>query len=78
MSYNETNPHNDSRNQTCGYCGAVFYAMIIRQSGHNDWESYSCPECKKSYDVRASMPIFHVSLISPRTDRRKDMYSEND
>jgi hypothetical protein len=61
--------------QTCAYCGAMFDVQVSRSSGHNQDESYSCPECAKGYSVRASRPPI-VELKARRRDGKTDGYQE--
>jgi predicted RNA-binding Zn-ribbon protein involved in translation (DUF1610 family) len=73
MDVSATIPYGDSDEHTCDYCGAVIATIITKQTAHNEREEYYCPECKKEYSAKASMPI-RVQLVSPRTDGRTDRY----
>lgn len=59
---------------TCNYCGCVFRIENQLQDGHNESEEYYCPECNKEFKIRACITP-QVTLISKRTDGKKDKYN---
>ena len=61
--------------QTCSYCGAQFEVEIVRKHGSNEAQDYACPECRKSYSVRATAAP-GLKLLKPRTDGKGDSYQE--
>jgi hypothetical protein len=61
--------------KACDYCGAHFEVAVSRQSGGNRAQGFACPECGRSYEVRAALPP-SVRLISKRTDGKGDRYQE--
>lgn len=62
--------------QTCGFCGCVFRVVVPGQLGREGPETYSCPECRKKFPVRACDPPT-TTLISKRTDGRSRRYPNN-
>lgn len=55
----------------CDYCHATYQLTFVKQlAGLNELESYQCPECEKTYFVRAFSPIMkdHVVLLTTRKD----------
>ncbi|MEI7639481.1 MAG: hypothetical protein WCJ37_19355 [Syntrophus sp. (in: bacteria)] len=61
-------------NEKCDYCGCVFRLTVPGQKGHEDDESYHCPECDKIFFVRASNSPT-VTKISSRTDGKIDHHN---
>jgi len=61
--------------KTCTYCGAHFQVDIARRSGENTAQSFACPECGRTYEVRAAQAP-QVRLVSPRSDGKNDGYQE--
>ena len=61
--------------KTCTYCGAHFQVDIVRRSGDNAPRSFACPECGRTYEVRAALAP-QVRLVSPRGDGKDDRYQE--
>jgi predicted RNA-binding Zn-ribbon protein involved in translation (DUF1610 family) len=61
--------------RACTYCGARFQVEVARRSGDNAAQSFACPECGMSYEVRAAFAP-QVRLISPRSDGKDDRYQE--
>ncbi len=59
--------------QTCGFCGCVFQVVVPGQLGEEEIKTYSCPECRKKFPVRASGSCA-TTVISKRTDRRSRRY----
>jgi hypothetical protein len=53
--------------QTCGFCGCVFHVEVPGQTGRDAPEHYQCPECDRSFPVKACDPPT-TTLISKRTD----------
>lgn len=53
--------------QTCGFCGCVFHVEVPGQTGRDVPEQYHCPECDRSFPVKACDPPT-TTLISKRTD----------
>jgi len=43
--------------KTCAYCGAHFQVDIARRSGENVPQPFACPECGRTYEVRAAQAI---------------------
>jgi hypothetical protein len=56
--------------QTCGFCGCVFHVEVPGQTGRDVPENYHCPECDRSFPVKACDPPI-TTLISKRTDGLK-------
>lgn len=56
--------------QTCGFCGCVFHVKVPGQTGRDGPENYHCPECRRSFPVKACDPPT-ITLISKRTDGSK-------
>jgi hypothetical protein len=56
--------------QTCGFCGCVFHVEVPGQMGRDAPEHYHCPECDRSFPVKACDPPV-TTLISKRTDGLK-------
>ena len=61
--------------QTCSYCGAQIEVEIVRKHGSNQAQDYACPECRKNYSVRATLPP-RLKLVTPRNDGKGDQYQE--
>jgi predicted RNA-binding Zn-ribbon protein involved in translation (DUF1610 family) len=61
--------------KTCTYCGAHFQVEVARRSGENAAQGFACPECGKSYEVRAVLAP-QVRLVTPRSDGKDDQYQE--
>ncbi|MGZ5785540.1 MAG: hypothetical protein ACXWJM_06435 [Ramlibacter sp.] len=61
--------------KACTYCGAHFQVDIARRSGANAAQPFACPECGKTYEVRAVLAP-QVRLVSPRNDGKDDQYQE--
>ena len=61
--------------QSCDYCGARFEVFLARRSGADQDEDYACPECSKSYSVRAALPP-RIELLTRRRDGKNDSYQE--
>ena len=60
--------------QTCGHCGCIFRVELERPRLNNDLQEYCCPECHH-HTCRAKTPMPpRVTLISKRTDGRKNEY----
>jgi len=68
--------YSDSKEQICDYCGARFRVDIPHQPGCEEAEEYFCPECNQMFKTRASLTP-RVTLLSPRTDGKKDIYPYN-
>ncbi len=56
--------------QTCGFCGCVFDVKVPGQTGRDGPAHYHCPECQRSFPVKACDPPTTV-LVSRRTDGLK-------
>jgi hypothetical protein len=61
--------------QTCGFCGCVFRVEITWRTSYSyklgqDMQVYSCPECQRDCQIKASTAP-QVVLISKRTDGRR-------
>ncbi len=56
----------------CDYCKAKLKVLFIKQKDHNEKVEFKCPECDKSYIIRAALPIWkeNIVLIASRTDGR--------
>lgn len=55
----------------CDYCHATYKLTFVKQlAGLNELEAYQCPECDKTYFVRAFSPIMksNVVLLTTRKD----------
>ena len=64
--------------QTCGHCGCIFRVELERPRLNNDLQEYCCPECHH-YPCRAKTPTPpRETLISNRTDARKNEYPRID
>jgi hypothetical protein len=63
----------DKLAETCDNCGAGFEVVAPGQKGHEESEEYNCPECKKTFTIRASNSP-RVRLLSARTDGKTDYY----
>jgi transcription elongation factor Elf1 len=61
--------------KTCAYCGAHFQVDIARRSGENVPQPFACPECGRTYEVRAAQAP-QVRPVSPRSDGKDDRYQE--
>jgi len=59
--------------QTCGFCGCVFRVEIESPISYKDTHPYRCPECRHLCIVKTSSEP-RVTLLSVRTDRRKDLH----
>ena len=75
MEQDDPGPERRSFVQSCSYCGAQFEVEIDRKHGSNQAQDYACPECRKTYTVRATVPPA-LKLLTPRTDGKTDSYSE--
>lgn len=62
--------------QTCGFCGCVFQVEVPGQTGRDGPEHYYCPECRRSFPVKACDPPT-TTLISERTDGLKKRCPED-
>jgi len=76
MDYASTFSSSENHSHNCDYCGAEIGVTITKQTGHNEREEYNCPECTKTYSVRASLPImpYNIKLLNPRNDGRTDKF----
>ena len=76
MDWGATRTYTKSnREETCDNCGCVFRLFVPGQKGHEDDESYNCPDCSKKFRIRASnCPI--VTKISSRTDGKTNEYNK--
>lgn len=54
LNYTATHQYLDYDNiEICDYCGCEFRIISYKQDGHNETEEYYCPECKKTFKIRA-------------------------
>lgn len=61
--------------KACDYCGARFEVVVSRVPGGNAARAFACPECGKTYEVRAAAQPW-VRPVSRRTDGKRDRYQE--
>ena len=68
-------PETGAFDKACDYCGAKFEVTVPRLPGSNRPQAFGCPQCGKTYEVRAAGAP-SVRLLAKRTDGKTDRYQE--